>query len=701
MDITEIEKNGQLFDGWQVVRFIGEGGYGKVYEIKREGYGVSVNAALKHISIPKNSSEVNELMSEGMDERSASMYLRSYVEEFSRECEIMSKLKGNSHIVSFEDYKVIENKETIGWDILIRMEMLTPLIQYMKNHTLSRDEILDMGISICDALELCKKQNIMHRDIKPANIFVSANGDFKLGDFGISRIVAKSNGASTKVGTPDYMAPEVYKGDSYDNSVDIYSLGIVLYRFFNNNRLPFLPTENDAAITYSHREDAIARRMRGEALPMPVCGDKELYQVLTKAAAYNPSERYQEPTELKMDLLNLKSGTPDSVMDDFDDGKTIAKPTPDLSSFRNTATKTAAADFEEDKTMPKLVQDSDSRNSITDDVRTGERPISVQPVNQATGKELSPEPQKSLDEPPKKKGKAGKIVLIIAGVIIGVPIVIVVLIFILVVILGVASTGRKSSSGKTTSSTSTYATSSDVNTTATQNSSTGTETSSASDTKNLQQGDLRFQANNILVGDSVNASFMAGDMLVQYSPDITFEMSDESVARVKKSSDGQRFVIEALSPGSTKITASDGTYTDTETFRVIEKDEDTVIGLTGESGYRDYSVYIDGGYLTGDDLSESGIEFSNYGSTMVTIDIWGYFNDYGVSIADYGSDIYIYTSDSISLGYTTDISDGRLNIKLTDSSLYPTSGDLKVVLMDEAGAKAIWAVEIPVELVSK
>ena len=89
------------------MRPIGEGGFGSVYEIEREEFGVKMRSALKVISIPKNRNDVSELMSEGMDEQSASNYFREYVEELSSECSLMLKLKGNSNIVSFEDYKVV------------------------------------------------------------------------------------------------------------------------------------------------------------------------------------------------------------------------------------------------------------------------------------------------------------------------------------------------------------------------------------------------------------------------------------------------------------------------------------------------------------------------------------------------------------------------------------------------------------------
>lgn len=87
--------------------------------------------------------------------------------------------------------------------------------------------------------EYCQCQNIIHRDIKPENIFVSRFGEFKLGDFGIARELDRSMSGLSKKGTFSYMAPEMYKGEEYDARVDIYSLGIVLYKLCNHNRLPF------------------------------------------------------------------------------------------------------------------------------------------------------------------------------------------------------------------------------------------------------------------------------------------------------------------------------------------------------------------------------------------------------------------------------------------------------------------------------
>ena len=344
MSIEELEKDGYLFEGWHVTKFLGEGSYGKVYEIEREEFGVKSQSALKVISIPKNRNEIRELMSEGMDEESASTYFRGFVEDFVRECQIMSNLKGNSNIVSFEDYKVVEHKNEIGWDILIRMEMLTPFVEYLNKHEIGRDEVLDLGIAVCKALELCKKQNIIHRDIKPANIFISQSGEYKLGDFGIARIISKSNGASTKVGTSDYMAPEVFKGELYDSSVDIYSLGIVLYRLLNRNRLPFLPPAPEP-ITHTQREDAVAKRMSGVELPIPHDADEAIFAVISKAMAYDPANRYKDPNEMRKALENIRFGTPNEPV--------VEKPVDNNANVETPViTETNEFDFDDEATMP-------------------------------------------------------------------------------------------------------------------------------------------------------------------------------------------------------------------------------------------------------------------------------------------------------------------------------------------------------------
>ncbi len=297
----EYSVDAAVLDGWNITRLLGEGSYGKVFEIERSEFGQTYRAALKVITVPQSSAEVRSVISEGMSVSQAEAYFHGIVEELMHEFSIMFKLKGTANIVSCEDLRVLEHPDGIGWDILIRMELLHPLLPYVYQHPMARRDIIRLGIDICKALELCQRYNIIHRDIKPENIFISDNGDYKLGDFGIARTIERTTSGLSKKGTYSYMAPEVYAGREYGFSVDTYSLGLVLYRMLNKNRGPFLPQPPEA-ITFSSREQALARRMSGEPLPRPFYGEGRLSEIVLKACAFDPKDRYSSPQQLRQEL---------------------------------------------------------------------------------------------------------------------------------------------------------------------------------------------------------------------------------------------------------------------------------------------------------------------------------------------------------------------------------------------------------------
>ena len=305
MDSDYYKQYEPFFGSWKIVRLIGEGTYGKVFEICRSEYGIEEKAALKIISIPASKSEYNSVLTDCMDERSATEYFRNYMQEMIREISLMSKLKGNSYIVCYEDHEVKNRAETVGWDIMIRMELLTPLNEYTREKgTLGKDEVIHLGIDICKALEICQKYDIIHRDIKPENIFVTNYGNFKLGDFGIARIASQTSGASTRAGTNAYMAPEIYRGEHYGKSVDLYSLGLVLYRLLNDNRLPFMP-QYPAPLRFQDRENAQAMRLSGVPIPAPAHADPALANVIAKACSYNAEDRFATATDMRLALESL------------------------------------------------------------------------------------------------------------------------------------------------------------------------------------------------------------------------------------------------------------------------------------------------------------------------------------------------------------------------------------------------------------
>ena len=287
--------------GWETVKLIGRGSFGAVYEIRRDMLDYEEKAALKVITIPQNDSDIEELYNEGYDKNSVTNTFQAHLKSIISEYSLMRKMNGSANIVNCDDVRYVQHDDGIGWDIYIKMELLTPLAKSLPAQ-ITDDTVIRVAKDLCHALVLCKKHGIVHRDIKPQNIFVSDNEDYKLGDFGIAKTVEKTSGG-TKIGTYKYMAPEVYHNQPYGAGADIYSLGLVLYWLLNDRRMPFMPLPPEP-LRAGMDEQARMRRLSGERLPPPAHGSDELKSIVLKACAYDPKDRYQSAVEM-MEELNL------------------------------------------------------------------------------------------------------------------------------------------------------------------------------------------------------------------------------------------------------------------------------------------------------------------------------------------------------------------------------------------------------------
>jgi len=294
-------ENKNIFPGWEIVEEIGRGAFSTVYKVRKDdGMGGEYFSALKVISIPSSNDEYRQYKGDGYDDESISRIFKDQVSNIVSEFRMLSEFRGTANIVSYEDHKVLQKADGIGWDVLIRMELLSTLPDYYIKNPLTEKEVVKLGVDICNALILCEKSNIIHRDIKPQNIFVNKFGDFKLGDFGIARTMEHTTRA-TKIGTPAYMAPEVYRGEAYNCNVDVYSLGMVLYWLLNERRLPFLPLPPQVP-TAEQTVNAQNMRLNGTPLPPPKNGSAELKEVVLRACDFDPAKRFANATAFKAAL---------------------------------------------------------------------------------------------------------------------------------------------------------------------------------------------------------------------------------------------------------------------------------------------------------------------------------------------------------------------------------------------------------------
>ena len=299
-------ENKAFWPGWETIQLIGRGSFGAVYEIQRDVLGDVEKAALKVISIPQNSGDIEELYNDGYDDESITSTFQSHLKSIVAEYTLMRKMNGSSNIVNCDDIRYVQHDDGIGWDIFIKMELLTPLAKSLPSD-IPEEMVIKIGQDICAALELCKKFDIVHRDIKPQNIFVSDFGDYKLGDFGIAKTVEKTMGG-TKIGTYKYMAPEVYNNQPYGSAADIYSLGLVLYWLLNERRMPFMPLP-PAKPKAGQEAESRQCRLSGEPLPAPAHGSDALKAIVLKACSPDPKDRFASAAEMHEALKQLSEDT--------------------------------------------------------------------------------------------------------------------------------------------------------------------------------------------------------------------------------------------------------------------------------------------------------------------------------------------------------------------------------------------------------
>lgn len=292
MTVEKLKNLEPVFGSWYVEAKVAEGRSSKVFKVSRFENGEKKEMCLKTVKFPNSNNEISRAIESGrygtVDE-----YLAVLENDVRISMDKMLELKDNGNIVRFEQYDII--RENSCFYVVMLMELLTPLSDYLKADKIKPKEVIKIGWDLCNALEGFRHEGIMHHNIKPDNIYVDSKGNYKLGDFGISDIGEKPHEPG------GYSAPELFSDIETDTASDIYSLGVVLYKLLNNNRGPFLPPF-PAPISLQDREQAAAKRLRGDLFPTPANADYNLARIIFKAAAFKPEDRYEAPFLMRRDF---------------------------------------------------------------------------------------------------------------------------------------------------------------------------------------------------------------------------------------------------------------------------------------------------------------------------------------------------------------------------------------------------------------
>ena len=293
-----------FFGEWYSEGLIGAGSAGMVYRIYKDTNGTRTRAALKHIPIPARESDTERLRSDGISDEAIGVFYSDAARSVEEGISLLSSLKDDDHIVRIEESVILPRTDGVGFDAFIRMELLTGLEELTAEGPLPTDEIVRLGTDICSAVEHLRQRGVIHREIKPGNILRSRMGDYKLGDFGLFRVLVDPDSADVERAY-GYLAPEVINGEKYGSLCDQYSLGTVMYTLLNGGHLPFMSEGRDSE---ADLERALKLRFGGEELPAPRNADDQLSWIVLRACSFDPEGRFPNAGEMRKALLRYARG---------------------------------------------------------------------------------------------------------------------------------------------------------------------------------------------------------------------------------------------------------------------------------------------------------------------------------------------------------------------------------------------------------
>lgn len=276
MDNPEIRRFGR----YEIVAELGRGAMGVVYKARDPQ--IDRLVAVKTVSMWRQEQE---------EETEFRM-------RFLNEAQAAGRLHHAGIVSIFDVGENPENKDPYIVLEYVSGESLSRIMAREKKLPLPR--ALQLAEEVAEALDYAHAQGVVHRDIKPGNILVTEDGHAKIADFGIAKLnLAHFTLPGRVMGTPAYMAPEQLSGEGVDGRSDLFSLGVILYAMVTGHS----PFQGNSATTVCFK---VANREPVAPSAFDLAVPPELDEVISRAMAKDPEQRYQTGSEFADDIRELQ-----------------------------------------------------------------------------------------------------------------------------------------------------------------------------------------------------------------------------------------------------------------------------------------------------------------------------------------------------------------------------------------------------------
>ncbi len=245
---------------------------------------------VKIISVPASQIKLDALLLAGAfrDRDAALSYFKDLSEGIVEEAVLLQRLSRLEGFLSYDNWQVVpmENGET-GYDIYLVGSYRTTLERQLRRGNLSHLNAVNLGLDLCAALAVCRRSGYLYVDLKPGNVYAGEDKEYRIGDLGFAPLSSLEYASLPERYFSAYTAPEI--ADAYDPlnaTLDIYALGLILYQVFNGGALPFE-----------------GRAPKAMLLP-PEFADPDMAEIILKACAPDPADRWQDPMQMGQALVN-------------------------------------------------------------------------------------------------------------------------------------------------------------------------------------------------------------------------------------------------------------------------------------------------------------------------------------------------------------------------------------------------------------